>query len=144
MGMRYSEFLDEITVLYGGYVAEELIFGEVSTGPSNDLARITELARNMITKYGMSKLGALSLDKDKGMGYLGRDMMESKSYSEDMARQIDLETRRIIGECKVKCENLMVKYRSYLEQIAQNLLENEVLEFEEFEKIVSKIKIAKI
>ena len=143
MGMRYSEFLDEITVLYGGYVAEVLIFGEVSTGPSNDLARITEMARNMITKYGMSRLGALSLDKDKGMGYLGRDMMESKSYSEDMARQIDSETQRIIGECKTKCEEIMVKYRPYLEQIAQNLLENEVLEFEEFEKIVAPIKVIK-
>lgn len=134
-----GEFLDTITTYFGGYVAEELIFGEVSTGASNDLSQATEMAGDMVKKYGMSSLGPVSFKKDQGMTFLGRDMVERQQYSEEIAKQIDLEIERIIKECYQRCKNILTKYRDYLDIIADKLIQNEVLEYEEFTKIVKEI-----
>lgn len=138
-----SEFLDEIKVLFGGYCTEQVVFGDISTGASNDLARATEIARNMVKKYGMSNMGPVSFDEDKGMTFLGRDMAEKQQYSEEVAKQIDIEIENILRQCVEETKKLITKYKSYLDKIADTLLEKEVLEFEEFSEIVKDIIIRK-
>lgn len=136
-----SEFLDEIKVLFGGYCTEQVIFGDISTGASNDLARATEIARNMVKKYGMSNMGPVSFDEDKGMTFLGRDMAEKQQYSEEVAKQIDLEIEGILKFCVEETKKLITKYKSYLDKIAAELMDKEILEFEEFSEIVKDIII---
>ncbi len=134
-----SEFLADITSLFGGYVVEETVFGEVSTGASNDLAKATEIARNMVAKYGMSELGPISFDENKGMTFLGKDMIESKHYSEDSAKIIDQELKKILNHCYLTCKDIIVTYRQYLDKIAGTLIEKEVLEYEEFNELVKDV-----
>jgi len=134
-----TEFLSEITVLFGGYVVEEIVFGEVSTGASNDLSRASDIARGMVTKYGMSELGPVSYGEDKGMTFLGRDMVEKQHYSEEIASRIDLEVNNILKNCHDECRKIIVTYRKYLDKIAETLIEKEVLEFEDFNEIVADI-----
>ena len=134
-----SEFLADITALFGGYVVEEVVFGDVSTGASNDLAKATETARNMVTKYGMSGMGPISFDENKGMTFIGKDMMEAKHYSEDSAKQIDEEISKILKSCYVDCKKIVKGYRKQLDMIADTLIEKEVLEFEEFGELIKDI-----
>jgi len=136
-----EEFLSEIKVLFGGYVVEEMIFKDVSTGASNDLAKASQIARGMVKKFGMSDLGPVSYDEDHGMTFLGRDMVERQHYSEKIAGEIDSEVNRIMKDCYKQCKDLVKKYRTYLEEIANSLLKNEVLEFEEFNAIVKDILV---
>ncbi len=137
--IKRSEFLAEIDVLFAGYVTEEIIFGEVSTGASNDLIRATEIARDMVTKYGMSALGPISYDNNKGTSYLGRDVMETKHYSEEIASEIDKEVREILKVSYNETKSLIKKYKKHLDRLAEELIEKEVLEFEEFNEIVKDI-----
>jgi len=138
-----SEFLDEIKVLFGGYCTEQIVFGDLSTGASNDLSRATEIARNMVKKYGMSGLGPVSFDEDKGMTFLGRDMAEKQQYSEEIAKQIDLEIENILKYCVEETKKLITKHKNYLDKIAETLIEKEILEFEEFSEIVKDIIVKK-
>jgi cell division protease FtsH len=137
---KKSEFLADITVLFGGYAVEELIFGEVTTGASNDLSKATEIARNMVTKYGMSELGPISYEESKGLSFLGKDMVEGKHYSENSAMSIDKEIQKILVSCHSNCKKIITKYRDDLDNIAQSLIENEVLEYEEFQTLTKNIK----
>jgi len=124
-----SELLDKITQALGGRVAEEIIFGEVTTGAQNDFEQVTELARKMVTEYGMSeKLGPLSLGKRHGPVFLGRDLVETRNYSEEVAFQIDQEVRRIVDECYEKAKRILTENRDKLERVATALLEKESLE----------------
>ena len=134
-----KEFLAEICALFGGYVAEEIIFGDVSTGASNDLQKATEMARDMVTKYGMSGLGPVSFDQGQGMSFLGRDMMNKPQYSEDSAKLIDLEMRKILDASYVRTKQIITKYTAELKLIAGELIEKEVLEYEEFNILVEHI-----
>ena len=134
-----EEFLSTIITLFGGYVVEQVVFGDISTGASNDLAKATEIARNMVKKYGMSSLGPVSYDEDHGMTFLGRDMIEKQHYSERIAGEIDTEINKILNQCLQKCKNIIVQYRSYLDKIAEALIDKEVLEYEEFNEIVKDI-----
>ncbi len=136
---KRSEFLADITVLFGGYTVEKLIFGEVSTGASNDLAKATETARNMVTKYGMSDLGPISYDESKGLSFLGKDMVEGKHYSETSAAMIDQEVDKIISACFQRCQDIITKYRAELDALAEKLIEVEVLELEEYNEITKAI-----
>jgi cell division protease FtsH len=136
---KRSEFMADITTLFGGYSVEELIFGEVSTGASNDLAKATEIARNMVTKYGMSSLGPVSFDESKGLSFLGKDMVEGKHYSEDTSRLIDVQVTDILKTCHARCKAIIAKYKTELDSIANSLIENEVLEFEEFNALTGHI-----
>jgi len=136
-----QEFLDDITVFFGGYVVEDTYFGGVTTGPSNDLKRATEIARDMVTKYGMSNLGPISLGEEKGMSFLGRDLMEGQHYSDTMAAKVDTEVQKILNECKDRCAGIITKHKKHLDAIAEALLEEEVLEYEEFMKIVQDIYV---
>ncbi|MBC7472047.1 MAG: ATP-dependent zinc metalloprotease FtsH [candidate division SR1 bacterium] len=139
---KRSEFLADITVLFGGYTVEKLVFGEVSTGASNDLSKATEIARNMVTKYGMSELGPISYEESKGLSFLGKDMVEGKHYSENSAMSIDQEIQKILFECYTNCKKIITKYRADLDKIAQSLVDNEVLEYEEFKALTSHIEAA--
>ena len=136
---KKSEFLGEISALFGGYVTEELVFGEVSTGGSNDLQRATEMARSMVTKYGMSRLGPVSYDEGKGMSFLGRDMMDKPNYSEESAKHIDIETKNILDSCYQRTKSLLTQHMSDLNILANILIEREVVEYEEFNQIVGHL-----
>jgi cell division protease FtsH len=136
---KRSEFLAEICALFGGYVAEETIFGEVSTGASNDLQRATEMARDMVTKYGMSNLGPISFDHGKGMSFLGRDMMEKQNYSEESAKIIDRETKEILNACYKRTQDIITKYVSDLHNLARTLIDKEVIEYEEFNALIAHL-----
>ncbi len=135
-----SSFMDEIAALMGGYAAEKLIFNELTTGASNDIKVATAMARRLVTNYGMSDtLGPVTLGEAHENVFLGRDIGEQRNYSEDVARQIDTEVRRIMVEAEQRATDALTKYRSYLDTIADRLVKDETLEQEEFEKIVHDI-----
>ncbi len=124
-----KEFLDDIATTLGGYVAEEMIFGDLTTGPSNDLAVITALARDMVARYGMSdKVGPVAFSVDRGYG--------EHAYSQEIAGKIDGEVTRIIEEAKKRAEKVLIDHRKALDAIAEKLVEVETLEREGFEKIL--------
>ena len=131
-----KEFLDDIAVSLGGYVAEEMIFGDLTTGPSNDLQVLTALARDMVTKYGMSSvMGPMALEGEGGAALYGRGLNE-KEYSEKVSGQIDAEVKSIIDAAYVQVEKTLVERRPLLDAIAKRLMETETIEREEFELIL--------
>jgi len=131
-----QEILARITVGLGGRVAEEIVFGEVTTGAQNDFEVATEQARKMVTEYGMSsKLGPLSLGKRHGPIFLGRDLVESRNYSEEIAYEIDKEIRRIIDECYEQARLAIVSHRGALDRIARALMDRESLEADDLERL---------
>ena len=133
-----KEFLDDIAVSLGGYVVEKLIFGDVTTGPSNDLQVSTALARNMVTKYGMSdKLGVLAFEGNEGgRTMFGKGLEERGEYSEKVSADIDSEVSRIMNEAYGRAEEVVAKYRPALDAIAKRLVEVETIERDEYEKII--------
>lgn len=127
--MTTPELKDKITGLLGGRVAEEIVFGEVSTGASNDFQRATEIARRMVTEFGMSeKLGPLQFGHSHGQVFLGRDINNEQNYSDKIAYEIDSEIQRIIKECYEKAKTILTEKRDKLEVIAQALLKVETLD----------------
>lgn len=135
-----NAFLDEIAALVGGYAAEKLVFGRLTTGASNDLKVATNMARKLITQYGMSDaFGPVVLGEPHENVFLGRDMGEQKNYSEDTAQKIDAEVRRIMSEGETRATQLLTQHRSVLDTIAKRLLEEETLEQEAFTEIVKDL-----
>ncbi len=133
-----SELMDRITAMLGGRVAEQLVFNEVTTGAQNDFEQATELARKMVTEFGMSeRLGPLSLGKRHGPVFLGRDLVETRNYSEEIAYEIDKEVRRFIDECYEHAKELLTGNRDKLDRLAKALLERESLEGEEINKVIA-------
>lgn len=131
-----KEFLDDIAVSLGGYVVEKMVFGDITTGPSNDLQVSTALARDMVTKYGMSdKLGPIALEGSGGRALFGRGV-EDKEYSERVSAEIDAEVARIMSEARARAEEVVTKHRAALDAIAARLVEVETIEREEYEKLV--------
>ncbi len=131
-----KEFLDDIAMSLGGYVAETTVFGDVTTGPSNDLQVLTALARDMVTKYGMSeKMGTVALEGSDGRALFGAGV-SGKEYSEKVSGEIDGEVKRIIDEAYKKALNIITEHRKLLNAIATRLIETETLEREEFEGIL--------
>jgi len=129
------EFLDDIAVSLGGYIAEKMIFNDLTTGASNDLQVLTALARNMVTRYGMSeKFGAIALEAGQGRAMFGEGT--EGDMSEDLAAEIDDEVQKIVGAAYKKAEDVMIKHRKTLDAIANQLIEVETIEREEFEKIL--------
>ncbi|HEX9721744.1 MAG TPA: ATP-dependent zinc metalloprotease FtsH [Candidatus Paceibacterota bacterium] len=134
-----AEFLDELAVLLGGYVAEKLVFGDVSTGPSNDLEKASEIARSIIKDYGMSeKLGPVTFGEREHMPFLGRDIEASKNYSETTALEIDKEVAKLIEDARKVADRVLRQKRRTLDNIAKVLVEKETIEREEFEELVGK------
>lgn len=131
-----NEFLDDIAVSLGGYVAEREVFGDVTTGPSNDLQVLTALARDMVTKYGMSDaLGPMALEGEGGRTLFGRGVNE-KEYSEAVSAQIDAEVKKIVDGAYQKALTIITEKRSVLNAIAQKLVEVETIERDDFEKLL--------
>jgi len=127
--MTRSELLGRINVLLGGRVAEEIVFGDISTGAQNDLQRATEIARTMITQFGMSeKLGLASLEGPRHATFLMVPTQSSKEYSEETARLIDEEVKQILSDAHTKARDILVAHRSALEELAKLLLEKEVVD----------------
>ncbi len=134
-----NEILDQIAILLGGRVAEEIIFADVSTGAQNDLERSSELARNMVCVYGMSeKLGTITFGKKQTSMFLGTDYGEQKNYSEETARQIDAEVKLIVENSYGRVKELMSKHRNILSSLAAQLEEKEVLSGEEVDVIIKQ------
>jgi cell division protease FtsH len=131
-------FIDELAVLLGGYASEKLVFGNVTTGPSNDLERATQMARNMVTRYGMSQLGARTFGKKEELIFLGREMHEERNYSEETARSIDAEVSRLIAEAFAQATKILSERRAVLDRIATTLLEKETIEKDEFDAIIKE------
>jgi cell division protease FtsH len=132
-----TKFKDELAGLLGGRTAEELIFGDVTTGAANDLERATRIARKMVTEYGMSeKLGPMTFGQKEELIFLGREIGEQRDYSEAVAQEIDSEVRGLIEEAHNRAKEVLTKYRDKLEAIAKRLIEVETLEAPEFEALV--------
>ncbi len=131
-----KEFLDDIAMALGGYVTEKLLFSDLTTGPSNDLQVSTALARDMVTKYGMSdKMGPIALEGAGGRVLFGRGVSEGE-YSETVATEIDAEVRKIMTEAHNRAQDAVTKNRKLLDAIANRLIEVETIERDEFEKIL--------
>jgi len=131
-----KEFLDDIAVSLGGYVAEKLIFNDITTGASNDLQVLTALARDMVTRYGMSeKMGPVAFDAAVGRTLFGGGV-EGGEQSEEVAAQIDAEVKKIISGALKQAEGVIKKHREALNAIAQKLIEVETIERDDFEKIL--------
>jgi len=133
-----AQFRDELAGLLGGRVAEELIFGDVTTGASNDLERVTDLARKMVTRYGMSnKLGPMTFGQKEELVFLGREITEQRDYSEAIAQEIDVEVRQIIQEAHDRATQVLTEHRDRLVAVATRLIEIETLDSQEFKEIMS-------
>ncbi|MGO8674062.1 MAG: ATP-dependent zinc metalloprotease FtsH [Capsulimonadaceae bacterium] len=136
-----QEFLDEISALLAGRVAEETVYNEVTTGASNDFERATAISRAMVCEYGMSeRLGPVVLGNRHGNPFLGRDWNEERNYSETIAVEIDKEVRSIIDECYERSRQILLENRGKMDEIVQVLLEKESLERDEFIALMTGAK----
>ncbi len=133
-----GEILDNISAMLGGRVSEEITFGEITTGAANDFEKATDLARKMVTEFGMSdKLGPLTLGAKHGPVFFGRDLVESRNYSDEIAYEIDKEVRRIIDECYGRARQVLVEHKELLDRIAKALLERESLDSDDLDLLVA-------
>ncbi|MEK7611996.1 MAG: ATP-dependent zinc metalloprotease FtsH [Patescibacteria group bacterium] len=136
-----SQFLNDLAVMMGGYVAEHEIFSDISTGASNDLKEASELSRRLVTKYGMSNLGPITFGRTEDMIFLGRDIAHEKNYSEEVAGKIDHEVHRFIEIAHAMAKKIITTRTKVLDAIAGALLEKETLEQEEFNQILEPFNL---
>ncbi|HEX8939637.1 MAG TPA: ATP-dependent zinc metalloprotease FtsH [Candidatus Limnocylindrales bacterium] len=135
-----SEFEDKIAGLLGGNAAEKLIFGDTTTGASNDIEKATDLARRMVTEFGMSeKLGPLAFGKRDELVFLGREIGEQRNYSDEVAKQIDEEVRAIIDNAYTRAMDTLVEHKQRLLSLADKLIAEETVDSEEFEKLFADL-----
>jgi len=135
-----SEFENKLAGMLGGHVAEEIVFGDTTTGASNDIEKATGLARAMVTQYGMSeKLGPLTFGKKDEMIFLGREISEQRNYSDEIAAKIDAEVREIIDRAYQRAKVALTEQREVLDRLAALLIEKETIESEEFESLFAGI-----
>jgi cell division protease FtsH len=131
-----TEFEDQIAGMMGGNASERLVFGDTTTGASNDIEKATDLARRMVTEYGMSeRLGPLSFGKRDELVFLGREIGEQRNYSDEVARQIDEEVRAIIDRAYERAMEVLVTHRARLDALATKLVAEETVDTPEFEML---------
>ncbi|MCX6746438.1 MAG: ATP-dependent zinc metalloprotease FtsH [Candidatus Parcubacteria bacterium] len=136
-----SEFIEELAVLLAGHTAEKEIFGEVTTGASNDLRTATKLAREIVTEYGMDEtMGPRTFGEKEELIFLGREIHEQRDYSEKTAEQIDQQISRLINQAQETAKEIITKKRTLLEKIVRELILKETLEREDFEKLIGPKK----
>jgi cell division protease FtsH len=141
---KKSEFLAELATLLGGYCAEKIKFGEITTGASNDLEKASELARKLVKEYGMSSLGPVAFGEKEELVFLGKEISEQRNYSEEVAAKIDKEVSQFIESAQKTAEKILTKKRNLLEKIAKTLIKKETIEKEEFEELIKKrVKLPK-
>lgn len=134
--MPKKKLLAEMTGLLGGRVAEEIVFNDITSGASNDIERVTKLARTMVTRLGMSSdLGPMVYGQKEEMIFLGREISEQRDYSEAVAEKIDKEVRDLVENAYTRAHQILTQYRDRLDDVAQKLLEVETLSRDDFEKI---------
>ncbi len=133
-----SKFLDELAAFLAGYAAEKEIFGEVTTGASNDLKHATNLARKLVTEYGMSSLGPRTFGPKRDAIFLGGNYEDQNDYSENIAQLIDKEVSQFIDQAYKKALDIIQKNKGVLEKIVNLLLEKEIIEKKEFENLFKK------
>ncbi|OHA02825.1 MAG: cell division protein FtsH [Candidatus Sungbacteria bacterium RIFCSPHIGHO2_02_FULL_52_23] len=134
-----SYFLDELASALGGYAAEKLVFNELTTGPHDDLKKATDLARSLVTRFGMSdKVGPMTFGEQEEMIFLGRELGTSRNYSEETARMIDGEIKRLMDEAFERAKKVLTRRRETLDAIAAVLIEKETIEREAFNTIVKE------
>ena len=138
-----NELLAQITGLLGGRVSEELYFGEISTGASDDFSKATKIARAMVTEYGMSDLGPVQLEQKQGNVFLGRDYAKDKNFSDAVALEIDTEVRKIMDECYKEATKILKANKKLVMLISNILMEHETITKEEIDELVETGKIAK-
>ena len=131
-----KKLIAQLAGLLGGRAAEALIFDDITSGASSDLEQVTKIARNMVTRWGMSgELGQMTYGQKEELIFLGREISEQRDYSEAVAQKIDIEVRKLLDEAFAQAQKLLKKYRTELDSVANRLLEVETLTREEFEKI---------
>ncbi len=136
-----DELLAQITGLLGGRVSEEMFLGEISTGASDDIKRATKIARSMVTEYGMSELGPVQYEEKSEGVFLGRDYAKSKNFSDQVALEIDEQTRKIIEECYDKAKKIIKENKDLIFQLSDALMKYETITKEQIESIVKTGKI---
>lgn len=137
-----SHFEDDLCMALGGYVAEEIFFGETSTGPSSDLQRVAKMARAMITKYGMStELGPMTFGSEQEEIFLGRDFGHVKNYSEQYASKIDELVQKLIHKAYKQAKEIILKHKPLIEKISENLIKKENMNAEEFAEYFKGMKV---
>jgi cell division protease FtsH len=135
-----TEFEDKIAGFLGGNAAERLVFGDTTTGSSNDIEKATDLARRMVTEFGMSdRLGPLSFGKRDELVFLGREIGEQRNYSDEVAKLIDEEVRAIIDSAYERAMEVLVEHRARLDGLADKLIAEETVDSAEFEKLFSDL-----
>ncbi|MBI4235160.1 ATP-dependent zinc metalloprotease FtsH [Candidatus Peregrinibacteria bacterium] len=138
-----SHFEDDLCMALGGYVTEEIFFGETSTGPSSDLQKVAKMARAMITKYGMSELGPVTFGSDQDEVFLGRDFGHVKNYSEQYASKIDELVQKVIHKAYRQCKEIINKHKALIEKISEDLIKKENMTAEEFKEYFKNMKVPK-
>ena len=132
-----TQFLADLAVMLGGYISEQIIFGDVSTGASNHLQNASSLARKLVTKFGMSKkLGPITFGKTEELVFLGREISTEKNYSEEVAAEIDQEVKNFIQKGYQSAKKIINSRKKVLEKIAKSLMERETLERDEFDNLI--------
>jgi cell division protease FtsH len=143
--MTRGKLKDMLAGILGGRAAEETVFDEITTGASNDLEKVTEIARSMVQRWGMSeKLGPLVYGKKEELVFLGKELGEQRDYSEAVAQQIDGEVQRIVAEAHETALRVLTENRERLDRVAEALIEIESLDWEDFEKVWKGEELAKI
>lgn len=133
---KRAYFLDNIAVALGGRIAEELVFGDISNGAAMDIQQLTQMARAMVTRYGMSeKMGPLQFGQQDELVFLGRDLAEQRDYSEEVAEEIDAEVQELVSAAYTRVRALLSENIDMLHKVANALLERETLSGEEFKEI---------
>lgn len=141
---RKAKFLDDLSGMLGGRAAEEIVFNDITTGASNDLERVTDLARAMVTRYGMSDLlGPRTFGDREELVFLGREISEQRNYSEVVAQQIDEEVKTIITHAYDRARDILKGYRAKLDELAERLIKAETVDQAEFESMFSEIDSGK-
>jgi len=137
-----TQFLNDLAMLMGGYASEKLTFNELTTGASNDIKEASELARKLVTKYGMSEsLGPMTFGNTEELIFLGREIATEKNYSEEVAAKIDAEVRQFIERAYRVAEKILKDNKAALKKIADTLIAKETLEQEEFYALLKPFKI---
>ena len=137
--MSKSELMNRIAILLSGRVSEEIVFNDVTSGAANDLERATQTARQMVTQLGMSEvIGLVKLGNKREEIFLGRDISEDRNYSEEVAYKIDQEVKAIIDECYENAKEILTARRELMDKIAGVLLEREIIDAEEFDRLMEE------
>jgi cell division protease FtsH len=137
-----NKILADMTSALGGRAAEELVFDDITSGASNDLERVTKMARQMVTRFGMSEdLGPMVFGQKEELIFLGREISEQRDYSESVAERIDIEVSRLVGQSYDRAVDILRRYRAQLDAIAGKLIDVETLDRDEFEALFEEVAV---